>query len=63
MIEYIYFEKHGISTSNGVRPFELPFELKNVNDLLLKPKTNSSGYWLFRNINMFVFGTLDQNNN
>lgn len=46
-IKYIYFEKHCHNKNIGG---ELKESIKNINCLLFKPETNSSGIWGFTTI-------------
>ena len=44
-IQYIYFEVNRVTGENATEPV-----LENVNGLILKPHTNSSGVWGFTNL-------------
>lgn len=44
-IEYIYFEIHSITGTTPTNP-----TIKNVNALLMKPHTNSLGFWSHRHL-------------
>lgn len=57
MIKYIYFE---VYWQEGEQPSE-PI-IRNENILLLKPHTNSSGEWGFRNVTKgrYYYATVDQ---
>ena len=44
-IKYIYFEVYSISGVEIVEP-----RLQNINALIFKPQTNSSGFWGYTNM-------------
>jgi hypothetical protein len=47
-IKYIYYEKYAIYNSDGKEVVKE--KIQNINALLIKPNTNSSGIWGYRNV-------------
>lgn len=52
MIKYLYFEVYWQEGEMPSKP-----EIRNENILLLKPHTNSSGEWGFRNVTQSKYYT------
>lgn len=50
-IKYIYFETYGkVRDSDRASHNCINHKIQNVNVLMLKPETNSSGYWQIRHV-------------